>query len=112
MTISAKGKDLTIIRDLAKRVADIASLPEQAEKIRLWKACNDLKPERAMVYIDPQNGWGELDAAWIKLDCEDSTLRSWEFGLRRMILRHEHIPDDYPIINDFINCSNISRNNG
>jgi hypothetical protein len=101
MTVSARRSDLTIIRDLAKRVADIAALPEQAEKIRLWKACNDLKPERAMVYIDPQNGWGELDAAWIKLECEDSTLRSWEFGLRRMLLRHEHIPDDYPILNDF-----------
>ena len=101
MTISAKRRELKIIRDLAKKVADIAALPEQAEKIRLWKACNDLKPERALVYIDPQNGWGELDAAWIKLECEDSTLRSWEFGLRRMILRHEHIPDDYPILNNF-----------
>lgn len=101
MTISAKESDLNIIRDLAKRVADIAGLPEQSEKIRLWKACNDLKPERAMVYIDPQNGWGELDSAWINLKCEDSTLRSWEFGLRRTILRHEHIPDDYPILNDF-----------
>lgn len=101
MNVSASKKDRTILRDLAKRVAEIAALPEQAEKIRLWKACNDLKPERAMVYADPQNGWRELDAAWINLECEDSSLRSWEHGLRRKILRYEHIPDDFPILDEF-----------
>ena len=56
-------KDRTIIRDLACRVAEIAAQPEQAEKIRLWKACNDLKPERAMVLAIQQPS-GELQAAW------------------------------------------------
>jgi len=98
---SISNNDLKTIRDLAKHVADIAALPEQAEKIRLWKACNDLKPERAMVYADPQNGWGEVDKAWMKIECESSALRGWEHGLRRRIIRHEHIPDDYPILSEF-----------
>ena len=101
MTVSTNENDRTVLRDLAKRVAEIAALPEQAEKIRLWKACNDLKPERAMVYADPQNGWGELDTAWIELECEDSSLRGWEHGLRRRLLRYEHIPDDFPILDEF-----------
>jgi len=101
MDISRNHKDRQHLRDLAKRVAEIASMREQAEKIRLWKTCNDLKPERAMVYADPQNGWAEIDAAWIELECEDPSLRSWEHGLKRMIVRHEHIPDDFPILNEF-----------
>ena len=93
--------DKNILRDLAKRVANIACLPEQAEKSRLWTVCNDLKPERAMVYADPANGWGELETAWIKLKCENNLLRQWEHKLRVKILRHEHIPDDLPILKIF-----------
>lgn len=94
-------KDVAIVRDLAKCVAEIASLPEQAEKTRLWTACNDLKPERAMVYADPQNGWAELDDAWLQLACQDESLRWIEHRLRRQIIRHEWIPDDFPILDTF-----------
>ena len=97
MAINQTDRD--ILRDLAKRVREISEMPEQKEKIRLWKTCNDLKPERAMVYADPQNGWGELDSAWIKLECQDSSARGFEFSLRRRIVRHEHIPDDFPTLN-------------
>ena len=99
--MSVRARDRTILRDLAKRVAEIAVLPEQAEKARLWKACNDLQPERAMVYADPQGGWQELDEAWMRLECEDGGLRRVEHNLRRRILRHEYIPDDYPITDRF-----------
>ncbi len=95
------NKDRIIIRDLAKRVADIAALPEQKEKIRLWTDCNDLEPGRAMVFADPQNGWKELDEAWLKLECKDVSLHSFELFLRRKIIRYEHIPDDFPILNTF-----------
>ena len=93
--------DRTTLRDLAGRIAEIAALPEQAEKIRLWTACNDLKPERAMVLADPQNGWKEVDAAWLEPACEDESLHGIEATLRRKIIRHEHIHDDYPILNTF-----------
>jgi len=73
-------------------------MPEQAEKVRLWTACNDLKPQRAMVYADPQNGWAEIDAAWLRCECEDERCRTIERTLRRKIIRHEHIPDDFPIL--------------
>jgi len=99
--VSVRNRDKTILRDLAKRVAEIAALPEQAEKARLWKACNDLQPERAMVYADPQGGWQELDEAWMCLGCEDGALRRIEHSLRRRILRYEHIPDDFPITGRF-----------
>ncbi len=93
--------DIRILRVLAQRVAQIAALPEQAEKIRLWTACNDLCPERAMVFADPQNGWAELDEAWLPYACEDPSLHWIEHRLRRQIIRHEHIPDDFPIVGRF-----------
>lgn len=93
--------DRTVLRNLASRVAEIAALPAQAEKINLWTACNDLKPERAMVLADPQGGWTEMDDAWLDLTCEDASLHGFEAGLRRKIIRHEHIHDDYPILNIF-----------
>lgn len=99
MRVSSRQR--VVLRDLAKRVAEIASLPEQAEKVRLWTACNDLRPERAMVYADPQNGWEELDEAWMRLECTDRRLRAIEQDLQRSIVRHEHIPDDYPVTDAF-----------
>jgi hypothetical protein len=99
MGISAT--DRQILRDLAKRVAEIAALPQQSEKARLWKACNDLKPQRAMVFADPQNGWAELNAAWLRLLCNDASLHWMEHSLRARTIRHEHIPDDFPILAEF-----------
>jgi hypothetical protein len=89
-----------LVRDLAKRVAEIAALPIQAERIRLWKALNALGPERAMVLLNPQNGWVDLvpDEALV---CQDERLRGIELALRRDIFRHEHVPDDYPITADW-----------
>ena len=95
MTISVK--DRGIIRDLAERVAEIAALPEQAEKIRLWKACNDLKPERPMV-LAIQQPWNEMAAAWMPTECEGEQVRNIEWSLRAAIAQHEHIPDDLPIL--------------
>lgn len=91
------ANDRVLIRDLAKRIAEIANQPDQAEKARLWKTCNDLKPERPMVHMDPQGGWPELVAAWLHLECEGAWARGVEQQLRNKILRHEHLPDDYPI---------------
>ena len=95
--MSISKKDREILRGLAKRVAEIAALPEQAEKIRLWKACNDLKPERAMV-LAIQQPWNEMADAWMTTECESEEVRSIEWSLRAAIVQHEHIPDDLPIL--------------
>ena len=99
--MSISQSDRSILRDLARRVANIAAMPQQTEKARLWTTGNDLRPERAMVLADPQKGWEELHAAWLKLECEDEAARGFEHPLRRKILRHEHVPDDFPILDTF-----------
>ena len=54
------AKDKQIIRELAKRVAEVAELPIMAERRRLWKAHNSLKSERPMVYVSAEGAWREL----------------------------------------------------
>jgi hypothetical protein len=51
--------DIAIVRDLAARVAELAALPVQAERIREWEALNGLHPERPMAMID-EIPWHEL----------------------------------------------------
>lgn len=82
------------LRHLARRVAEISALPVQAEKARLWRCLNAMRPERPMVLADPHNGWREL-IPQSSLVCEG--LWAYELSLRRKIYRHEHIHDDYPI---------------
>ncbi len=93
-------KDRLILRDLAKLVAEAAADPAQKEKARLWSACNALKPERAMVYADPQNGWAEL-VGDKDLVCEDAFARGLELSLRRTVFRIGHVHDDYPVTDRF-----------
>ena len=83
----------TIIRDLASRVADIAALPVQEERRRLWKSHNSLHPQRPMILIFPEGGWTEL-LPESNLQCESSEARAIEGDLRRRIYAHEHFVDD------------------
>jgi hypothetical protein len=94
MAVSAKEK--TILRDLAKQVADIAALPIQKERGKLWLDHNKLKPTRPVVLAQPEGAWRELvpDSSLL---CEDALLRQWENGLRASLFRGRHIPDDEPV---------------
>ncbi|MFP4550157.1 MAG: hypothetical protein ACLFNT_05080 [Spirochaetales bacterium] len=85
--------DRSILRDLAKRIAEIASLPIQEERRRLWKAHNSLKPIRPMILLFPEGGWGEL-LTEADLTCDDSEARRIEYALRQRIYHHEHFADD------------------
>jgi len=91
-------RERRILRDLAKRVADVAALPIQAERACLWRKLNALEPERPMVLANPQGGWREL-VPETALQCQ--SLRGFEMSLRQRIFRHEHIHDDCPITATF-----------
>ena len=89
-------RDRGLLRDLAQRVAEVAALPVQAERARLWRALNLHRPERAMVLaqIGPRIHHPALE-------CEDSLCRQWEAGLRWKLFRHENVRDDYPCTDYF-----------
>ena len=85
--------DIAIIRKLAARTAEIASLPVQEEKRRLWRKLNALKPERPMVMIN-QVCWNEIDDSELTLRCSDPECRNYENILLRTLFQWDHFPVD------------------
>ncbi len=87
--------DLAILRALAVEVAEIAALPVQEEKRRLWRSLNALKPERPMVMID-QVCWNEMEVDdELRLRCMDEECRGYEERLRQSYLPMEAFPGRY-----------------
>ena len=87
-------QDRMAIRELAKQTAEIAALPVQEDKRRLWRSLNALKPERPMVMID-QVCWNEMGhPEELALRCEDPDCRYYENILRKQLFqwRSPHDP--------------------
>lgn len=91
LTISPAER--TLLRELARKVAELAERPIEEEKKRLWTLHNDLAPVRPMVFIDPENGWNEIITP-DQLRCQNPLLRAWEMTLRKEIYWAEGMRDD------------------
>lgn len=102
--------DRRLLRDLAQRVAEIARLPIQAQRVELWKRHNALRPARPMVLVFPEGSWRELlpDES---LQCEGEAARAIERALRRRLYYHDHILDDTVIEREWI-VSKVIHNSG
>jgi hypothetical protein len=88
------GRDTAIIRELAAHTAEIAAMPVQEEKRRLWRRLNGLDPVRPMVMID-QVCWNEMEVdGELALRCADPERRSYERDLRRTLYQWKHFPVD------------------
>jgi hypothetical protein len=94
--VKLTGDEREVLRALAMQVAEIASLPIQAERRALWRATNALAPVRPVVAIYPERAWEELVPASC-LQCTDPMLQRWEMFFRKTIFQHHHIPDDRPM---------------
>ena len=102
--------DVMIIQELAARVAEIASLPIQEEKRRLWRGLNALEPERPMVMID-QVCWNEMNEDELNLECVDPECRGYEEFLRRTLYQWKHFPVDM-VVESFIRVPMAIANTG
>jgi len=92
MLVSKRDRD--ILRELARKIAEIAALPVQRETICLWKALNGLKPVRPMVMID-QIPWHEMDVdGELALETKDDFCRGIETSLRRTLYSWRHMRGD------------------
>jgi len=106
--MSTSTKDQNILRELARRVAEIAALPIQQETIALWKALNSLKPVRAMVMID-QIPWHEMDVdGELTLQTEDAFCRDIETQLRRTLYSWKHMRADM-VVQPFVTIHKAIR---
>ena len=86
-------RDRAIIREHAKRVAEIAADPAQEIKKQLWLTHNALEETRPLIFADPENAWYEVIPA-AQLQCEGNLARIWEFKLLKEIYWAERIRDD------------------
>jgi len=98
-------KDKRIIRDLAKRVAEIASLPIHDEKRDMWTRLNKLERVRPLIHVQAIDGsiWAELIPG-DQLQTTDPFCRGHEMALRKKIYCWENFPDDR-VVDDVIVCT-------
>lgn len=89
-------RDSEVLRSLAGQVAEIAALPVQEEKRRLWKQLNSLKSVRPLVHIC-QEPWREIDGTEYVLETEGDLARQLESQLRRRLWRWKNAPADDPV---------------
>ncbi len=103
--------DYTAIRKLAAQVAEIATLPVQAEKRTLWRKLNALQAERPMVMID-QVCWNEMNICGeLTLRCADPECRWYEERLRQTLYQWRHFPVDM-VVEPFIRVPMAITNTG
>lgn len=90
-------KDIEILRELGKKIAEISTMPVQQEKINLWKRLNSLKKVKPMIWID-EIPWHEMDVHnELVLRCTTEFCRQYEIELRRLIYRWRHMRTDMVI---------------
>jgi len=103
-------KDKKVLRELAKRVAELAARPVEEEKKQLWYKLNSLEETRPVIFCDPELGWNEI----IKdsdLKCEGDLARMWENMLRKEIFWGECMGDDR-VVDIHFNVPHIAKSTG
>jgi hypothetical protein len=86
--------DRTIIRDLARQVAEVAALPVMGRRRAMWILHNSLHRVRPMVLVFPEGSWRELLPGDQCLRCEGPDARGIEWNLRAKLYHHENLHDD------------------
>jgi hypothetical protein len=87
--------DRTILRDLAKEVADIAADPIMAARKRAWIEHNSLRSTQPMMLIFPEGAWTELLPKTAEtLRCHDEAAWAIEWPLRARLYAYQHFQDD------------------
>lgn len=85
-----------VVRDLARRVAEIAHEPRMAAIEQRWRDVNARRrPDRAPVWCRPVGCWKELLPPE-SLVCADRGRRAWEQQFRQLLVKRD-IGDDTPV---------------
>ena len=85
--------DRSVIRDLAREVAEVAARPEITLRRQKWIEHNSLRSGEPMMLIFPEGSWTELLPA-SQMQCEDEQARAIEWNLRHRLYTFHHFQDD------------------
>lgn len=94
--LEMRSDEKGVLRELAERVAGLATLPVMKEKRELWRKHNRLEKTRPVIFCDPENGWNEIITER-QLRCWTKIARRWEMNLRKEIFWGEEMGDDRPV---------------
>jgi hypothetical protein len=97
---AVSAQDRGVLRELARKVAELAAQPLQVQIAQRWRDHHALKATAPLVFCDPEDAWYELIRA-DELICKSSLGRIWEFKLRKEIYWAEHIKDDRAVLPTF-----------
>jgi hypothetical protein len=92
----ATSTEISVLRALARQVAEIAASSGEEAKRRDIRALNRLAEVTPRIYCFPEGVWLEI-LPWESLSCTDPLLRGWEMQLRLAIATREFLQDDQPI---------------
>lgn len=102
--------DKEVLRDLASKVAEIAALPEQEEKKKLWEKHNSLERTRPPIFCDPENGWNEIITD-DQIKCKNDIAKHWEMTLRKELFWGKFMGDDR-VIEPYFNVPHVYKETG
>ena len=106
---SIPEKDKTILRRLAERKAQIAILPIQNEKAKMWSNLNSLKRVKPMVWIN-ERPWHELGVE-CQLETSNPFCREIELKLRKILYQWDHMRVD-SVVENKIYCPIVIGDTG
>ena len=96
------NRDKQVLRELARRYAEIAADPVNVERRRLHTAVGDLRGKRPVVLL-AEIPWSELAGEEeLAMQCEDPELRAAEQELRRTLYQWRHFPGDMIVPQAFL----------
>ena len=104
-------KDRSILRGLAERQAEIASLSVHKQTILEWKRLNANLPGRPLVWIN-EIPWHEMDVnGELTLQTTDPFCQALEGGFRRTFYQWEHVRGDM-VVEDRYYCPLVIHDTG
>lgn len=104
--IHLSSEERAVLRDLGEQYALIANQPVHKDKASLWTDLNDLKSQRAMVWIN-EIPWHEMNVEdELTLKCHNKWARELEDSLRKTIYQWNHMPGDM-VVNPWFDCEKV-----
>ena len=103
-------RDCRIVRELARRVMEIAAMPQQDRKRAMWTELNRLQKVRPMVWIN-EIPWWELQCQELACQAEDEFCRGIEQSLRTVLYLWNHMRTDM-VVDGVWYCDHVIRDTG
>jgi hypothetical protein len=85
--------DTTILRQLARQVAEAAAHPHMTQRRQRWAEHNALRSRYPLMLVFPEGAWEELSQQYA-LQCESERARRIEWHLWSRLYTAQHFADD------------------